>query len=81
MITKKTAAPDFEGLIENIIKNINVLTKMPILQVIGRPGPSITGKGSNSVSPALSTDHLQGGGEGHEEGKRQITPDIIKVNC
>jgi len=49
-------------------------------QVIGRAGPPKTGKGSNSVSPALSSDQLHGGGgEGLEEGKRQITPDIIKV--
>ena len=48
--------------------------------MIGRAGPPKTGKGSNSVSPALSSDQLHGGGgEGLEEGKRQITPDIIKV--
>ncbi|XP_023325040.1 ensconsin isoform X2 [Eurytemora carolleeae] len=50
-------------------------------KVIGRAGPPKTGKGSNSVSPALSSDQLHGGGgEGLEEGKRQITPDIIKDN-
>jgi len=49
------------------------------------PKTSVGGRSSATVSPALSTDHLGGGGEadnefGHGEGKRQITPDIIKDN-
>jgi len=41
-------------------------------------------RNSTTVSPALSSDHLGGGdsdaGAGQGEGKRQITPDIIKDN-
>jgi len=52
---------------------------------------NVSSKGSAPVSPALSTDNLEGGAgagsathldtaAGRAEGKRQITPDIIKDN-